>query len=81
MYRSGGPLIYLMVNKMKFKTNINCSSCVAKVTPILNEQAKTWTVDTEDPEKILTVEGGDIDVEELIHSLKKIGYRVEKIGD
>jgi len=66
---------------MKFKTNINCSSCVAKVTPILNEQVNAWKVDTENPDKILTVEGEDINVEDLVHALKKIGYRAEMIED
>ena len=68
---------------MKFKTNINCGACVAKVTPILNdnEQIETWSVDTENPEKILTVSGKDVDEEDLIHSLKKIGYKAEKIEE
>lgn len=68
---------------MKFKTNINCGACVAKVTPILNdnEQIESWSVDTENPEKILTVSGNAIDEEELIYSLKKIGYRAEKIAE
>ncbi|MBX2953794.1 MAG: heavy-metal-associated domain-containing protein [Leadbetterella sp.] len=68
---------------MKFKTNINCDSCVAKVTPVLeaNEQVENWKVDTANPDKVLTVEGEDIDVEDLVHSLKKIGYRAEKIEE
>lgn len=68
---------------MKFKTNINCDSCVAKVTPVLeaNEQVENWKVDTANPDKVLTVEGENIDVEDLVHSLKKIGYRAEKIEE
>lgn len=68
---------------MKFKTNINCGSCVAKVTPVLeaNEQVTHWQVDTENPDKILTVEGENVDTEDLIHSLKKIGYRAEIIEE
>lgn len=68
---------------MKFKTNINCGACVAKVTPILNdnEQIENWSVDTENPEKILTVSGKDVDEEDLIHSLKKVGYKAEKVEE
>lgn len=68
---------------MKFKTNINCAACVAKVTPVLNEneQVESWNVDTENPEKILTVQGAEIDEEDLIHSLKKIGYKAEKVEE
>jgi copper chaperone len=68
---------------MKFKTNINCGACVAKVTPVLNdnEQIVSWNVDTENPEKILTVQGAEIDEEDLIYSLKKIGYKAEKVEE
>jgi hypothetical protein len=35
----------------KFKTNIICSGCVEKVTPVLNEAfgETNWKVDTADP--------------------------------
>lgn len=68
---------------MKFKTNINCSACVAKVTPVLeaDEQVKNWKVDTENPDKILTAEGENINAEDLIHALRKIGYRAEVIEE
>jgi copper chaperone len=67
-------------NKMetiKFKTNINCDACVAKVTPVLNQNTSVekWTVNTQNPNKILTVEGQNIDQLELIQSLEKIGYK------
>jgi copper chaperone len=62
---------------LKFKTNINCSACVAKVTPVLNENTSVekWEVDTQNPNKILTVEGENISQQELIQSLEKIGYK------
>ena len=66
---------------LKFKTTINCGVCVAKVTPILNEQenVKNWSVDTENADKILTVEGENIDEAMLIQSLSRIGYKAEKM--
>lgn len=66
---------------LKFKTTINCGACVAKVTPILNEQEnlKNWSVDTENADKILTVEGENIDEAELVQSLSRIGYKAEKM--
>ncbi len=69
------------MDTLKFKTTINCSACVAKVTPVLNDQkkVKTWSVNTENPDKILTVEGDNIDETELIQSLLKIGYKAERI--
>jgi copper chaperone len=64
---------------MKFKTSIHCASCVAKVTPVLEgiPEIEKWEVDTENPDKILTVKGGD--AENIIRALKKIGYQAEKI--
>lgn len=67
---------------MKFKTNINCGNCVNAVTPILNsnEQIKNWSVDTDNPDKVLTIEGENIDTEALIASLNKVGYKAEPIN-
>jgi len=64
---------------LKFKTNINCSACVAKVTPVLNKETSVekWEVDITIPEKILTVEGEQIDEKKITDSLQKIGYKVE----
>lgn len=65
----------------KFKTNINCDACVAKVTPVLNGNPtiEKWEVDTKNPNKILSVEGENINEQELIQSLDKIGYRAESL--
>ncbi len=65
----------------KFKTNINCDACVAKVTPVLNGNPtiEKWEVDTKNPDKILTVEGENINEQEVIQSLEKIGYRAESL--
>jgi copper chaperone len=62
---------------IKFKTNINCDACVAKVTPVLNDNLsiEKWEVDTQNPNKILTVEGENINQQELMQSLEKIGYK------
>ncbi len=69
------------MNKLTFKSNINCEACVAKVTPILNENPhiKNWEVDTQNPNKILIVEGENIDTNKLAISLEKIGYKIESL--
>jgi copper chaperone len=59
------------MKQYQFKTNINCSSCVAKITPVLNasEHVTNWNVDTTNPAKILTVEtenGEETDFKELL---------------
>lgn len=65
---------------IKFKTNINCGSCVNSVTPFLNEldNVDLWKVDTENPEKILHVELDNDDEEVVIDAVKKAGFEIEK---
>ena len=64
----------------KFKTNIKCSDCVAKVTPFLNEALgeNSWNVDTANPSKVLTVVG-DEDQKKVIQALEKAGYKAEAL--
>ncbi len=66
---------------LKFKTNIKCSGCLAKVTPFLNEAEtiKKWEVDIYTPEKILTIEADSMKVEEVIETVKKAGFQIEPI--
>lgn len=69
-----------MEKQMQFKTTINCGGCVAKVTPLLNgaEGITSWSVDTVNPDKVLTVatalpEGA------VIEMVKKAGFKIEPI--
>ena len=66
---------------MKFKTNINCSNCVAKVTPFLDKKAGkgTWNVDTESDDKILTVENSELTVEDIVKTIKRTGFEANQI--
>ena len=69
------------MDTLKFKTTINCGTCVAKVTPVLDNQEdiSKWEVDTNNPDKILTVEGENIDEADLVKVLQKIGYKAERV--
>ena len=67
---------------LKFKTNIKCGGCIETVTPHLDHVngLESWSVDTQVPEKILTVSGKNDDLaEEVINTLKKAGYNAELI--
>ena len=66
---------------MKFKTNINCSNCVAKVTPFLDKKAGkgSWSVDTESDDKILTVENSELTVEDIVKTIKRTGFEANQI--
>jgi len=64
----------------KFKTNIKCAGCVAKVTPFLNEALgeDNWEVDYNNPSKVLTVVGEKDDAK-VIHAVEKAGYKAETL--
>ena len=64
----------------KFKTNINWSGCVAKVTPYLNEAEgiTKWNVDTNNPNKILTVETKDLSESDIKDLVTKAGFKIEE---
>ena len=67
---------------LKFKTNIKCSGCIAAVTPFLNDlpEIENWAVDTDNPEKVLTVEASDeLTVETVVKTLEKAGYVASEI--
>ena len=70
------------MKQYQFKTNINCSGCVAKVTPVLteNEEIKEWNVDTDNPNKILTVETENLNEEQVTTIVQKAGFKAEKLN-
>lgn len=70
------------MNTLKFKTNVNCSGCIATVTPHLNQikGIGKWSVDTSTSQKVLTVESEGISPEEITSVLKNAGYQAEVIA-
>jgi copper chaperone CopZ len=70
------------MKKYQFKTNIMCSSCIAKVTPGLNEilGVNQWQVDIKDSKKILTVTSESANEKDVIKALEKVGYKAEEIN-
>ena len=63
----------------QFKTNIKCGGCITAVTPFLNEAAGegNWQVDTQNPDKILTVPTDKATPEAVKAALQKAGYKAE----
>jgi len=68
------------MKKVSYKSNINCSGCVAKVDPILNDlkTIKSWEVNTEHPDKLLTIESENEVTDEVKSALRKVGFKIEK---
>lgn len=68
------------MNTYKFKTNINCGGCVAGVTPFLNKlENAEWKVDTENPDKILSVQSDSVSEKEIMEAVKSAGFEIEVV--
>ncbi|PHR47991.1 MAG: hypothetical protein COA32_05535 [Fluviicola sp.] len=66
---------------LKFKSNINCTGCLSKVTPILNQEKRIekWDVDLKHDDRILTVETNHLSIDEVKQTVQKAGFKVSKI--
>ena len=69
------------MKELKFKTNVNCNHCIAKITPFLNDEKRIaeWSVDINNPDKILTVKGEKVDGQIVKDTLAKAGYFAEQL--
>ena len=67
---------------IKLKTNIKCGGCVATVTPFLNESvgAGNWQVDTQDPDKVLTVQTDGVSADAVKAAVQQAGYKAEVLS-
>lgn len=65
----------------KFKTTINCGSCIKAVTPHLNklEGVEEWNVDTVNPDKVLEVKTNSLDAQQIKSTVEKAGFKAEQI--
>jgi copper chaperone len=62
----------------KFKTNINCGGCIATVTPFLDGESdiQSWEVDTDNPNKILTVKSDSLKAKEIMKLVESAGFEI-----
>ncbi len=67
------------MKEAKFKTTINCGNCVRAVKGFLADVKgiSYWEVDTEDPNKILVVQGEAVDVAEVKAAVEDAGFDIE----
>ena len=68
--------------KYQFKTNINCGGCINTVAGILDklEGLRIWHVNTNLPDKILTVDLDGIEPEIIIKSVTEAGYKITLVS-
>ena len=74
----------MVMETIKLKTNIKCGGCVATVTPFLNESvgAGNWQVDTQNPDKVLTVQTEAVQrlgvtADTVKAAVQRAGYKAE----
>ena len=67
-----------MTTVQKYRTNLKCGSCVAAVKPHLDNDPtiRRWSVDTTDPNKVLTVEGEGVSRENVERDVANGGFKV-----
>lgn len=70
-----------MAQEFKFKTDIVCKYCVARVKPFLDklDGVASWSVNTQTPDKILTIESSGATIEQITEAVENVGFSLEKI--
>lgn len=70
------------MSEFKFKTTINCGNCVNLVRPDLDgePEIERWEVDTQNPDKVLTVSGQDITRERVMSVVRDAGFEIEPLS-
>jgi copper chaperone len=66
---------------LRFKTSLKCGGCVQAITPGLESiiQIEKWTVDLENPDKVLEIEASEDISDQVIDSVKKAGYLISQL--
>ncbi len=69
------------MEKLQFKTNLNCGGCVSKVQTDLDNAPgiSEWSVDIQHTDKILTVKSEGISETEVVSLIKKKGFKAEPV--
>ena len=76
-------IIFALMNELKFKTNINCTGCLSKVTPILNAEKniEKWEVDLASQDRILTVNVVGMDMDAVKAVVQKAGFTAMELNE
>jgi len=64
-----------------FKTSLKCGGCIKAITPGLEtlHSIEKWSVDLENPDKVLSVEASEDISDQVIDSVKKAGYAISRL--
>jgi copper chaperone len=66
---------------IRFKTNLKCGGCVKAITPGLESLniIDTWSVELENPDRVLEIKAPEDVSEQVIESVKKAGYQISRL--
>ena len=64
---------------LQFKTTINCSNCVRAVTGFIDDVPgiSEWKVNTDHPDKILTVKGDQLEQGAVVEAVEDAGFDIK----
>lgn len=67
-----------MKKELKFKTNMDCQHCVARVKPLLDkvDGIESWSVDLDNPDKVLTVQSAGVSPEQVVDTVEQAGFDI-----
>jgi copper chaperone len=69
------------IHTYRFKTSLKCNGCIRAITPGLESLnlIEHWSVDLDQPDKILVVEAQSDITDMVIESVKKAGYAISRL--
>jgi copper chaperone len=69
------------MKEFKFKSNINCTGCLSKVSPVLDSEEKieAWDVDLQSVDRVLTVKTEELSAEEVKKAIATVGFSAEEL--
>ncbi|MGL2965915.1 heavy-metal-associated domain-containing protein [Flavobacterium sp. XGLA_31] len=70
------------MNILQFKTNIKCTGCISKASPVLDEKLGEgqWEVDLMTLKKTLTVTNPDVSEAQVVEIVKEAGFTAEPLS-
>lgn len=70
-----------MKKELKFKTNMDCQHCVARVKPLLDkvDGIESWSVDLNNPDKVLTVQSVGVSPEQVVDTVEQAGFDISSL--
>lgn len=66
---------------IRFKTNLKCGGCIKAITPGLESLniIDSWSVELENPDRVLEIKAPEDVSEQVIESVKKAGYQISRL--